>query len=366
MLLRKPAALSAAALFLCISALVMSTCGNGETDTGTGAGQRAGRAVTGERTDRRGNGGGAAQTPDATRADQAKQLTYGSPASSQNPVFSPDGAYIIYTRFRDGYNSGPSELVKMRVDGGGEQVIVPAGEFSNVNVPYGSWVGESICFSSDRGGGADEIWLAAGDGSGPTQVSFHDEDTETYYIEPVFNPRDPGWIIFEHVTGQDDAEAVHRLALLDVESGRVILLTDGSFDDRLPSWSPDGKRLLFQRNEYGRDEGWTVYVADIDTAAAQPLSHIRAVSGGDSDDTDCSWSHDGGYALASSNHGGLPVPNIFLFPVDMGSPPVRVTSSDENEDGAPSQSPDGRWLAFESHSGQDEQEPAEIFIIRVP
>ena len=46
--------------------------------------------------------------------------------------------------------------------------------------------------------------------------------------------------------------------------------------------------------------------------------------------------------------------------------PVRITYSDEREDGAPSVSPDGRWAAFESHRAEDEDSPTDLWIISVP
>ncbi len=319
-------------LFVCIIAITISACGKADIEI--------------------------------ERNDKAVKITNDSPRSSQNPIFSPDGNFIVFTRFLDGYNLGPSELVKIRIDGSNEQIIVSAANSNNVNVPFGSWVGNKICFASERAGGADEIWLVNDDGSNLTQITFHDEDTEIYYIEPVFNPQNTNQIIFEYVTGENDLGAIHQIALLEVDSGNISLLTDGTFDDRLPSWSEGRKKILFQRNEYGRDEGWMIYVADINVNATEPLANIQTISYGTSDDTDCSWSYDSNYVLCSSNYGNLPVPNIFMFPVNTTFPPVQKTFSLFYEDGAPSQSPNEEWIAFESHYGETEEEPSEIWIIK--
>ena len=45
---------------------------------------------------------------------------------------------------------------------------------------------------------------------------------------------------------------------------------------------------------------------------------------------------------------------------------MRITFSDEREDGAPSVSPDGQWVAFESHRTEDENSPSDIWIIQIP
>ena len=333
-MMKKIAICSASILFVCIIAITISACGKVNTEI--------------------------------ERNDNAVKITNSTPRSSQNPVFSPEGNFIVYTRFLDGYNLGSSELVKIRRDGSDEHIIVSAANSNNVNVPYGSWVGNKICFASDRGGRADEIWLVNDDGSNLTQITFHDEYEEITYIEPVFNPQNTNQIIFEYITGENDLKAIHQIALLEIDSGNISLLTDGAFDDRLPSWSEDGKKILFQRNEYGQDEGWMIYVADIDVNAPEPLGNIRTISHGTSDDTDCSWSYDNNYVLSSSNYGNLPAPNIFMFPVNTTFSPVQKTFSLFFEDGAPSQSPNGEWIVFESHYGETEEDPSEIWIIKSP
>ncbi len=295
------------------------------------------------------------------RNDTATKITNCNPQSCQNPVFSPDGQYILYTRFSKGYNKGPAELVKIKKDGTDEQIIVQADGSDNVCVPYGSWVGSKICFASDRAGGAEEIFIVNDDGTNIQQVTDHPED-EGYYIEPVFNPTNTDKIVFEY---EPDDNSNHRIALLELEKdNKITLLTDGiQWDDRLPSWSKDGAKILFQRIKSGKDEGWDIYIADILVDETPILQNVHAIFAGNSDDTDCSWAFDDKYVLSSSNYGDLSTPNIYAFPSDGDGEPSRVTSSETNEDGAPCISPDNTWIAFESHYGEDEADPSELWII---
>ncbi len=299
----------------------------------------------------------------AERNDNAVKITNFAPESSQNPCFSPNGKYLIFTRFPDGYNGETSEIVKIRTDGSNEQIIVPANNSNNVNVPYGSWVENKICFASDRAGLADEIWTVNDDGSNLQQITTHPETGGIYYIEPVFNPQNNNQIVFEYVTGENDNTAVHQIAYLDTKTGNVSLLTDGTFDDRLPSWSNNGKKILFQRNKYGQDEGWRVYIANIHTDSSISIDSLKMIFFGEGEYTDCSWSFNDEYIL-SSNPFGNKMPNIWLFPLNTAKSPIRKTNTTTNEDGAPSQSHDGSMIAFESHYGDDEEEPSEIWIIK--
>jgi len=296
------------------------------------------------------------------RNDNAIKITNSAPQSSQNPCFSPDGQYIVFTRFPDDYNGGSSEIVKIRVDGTDEQILVPTNHSNNVNVPFGSWVGNKICFASDRAGQADEIWTINDDGSNLQQITTHSETGGVYYIEPVFNPQNNNQIVFEYVTGEDDNTAIHQIAFLDVETGSVSLLTDGTYDDRLPSWSNDGNKILFQRNNYGQEDGWRVYVANISTAPTISIDSLRMIFFGKGEYTDCSWSYNDEYIL-SSNEFGNEMPNIWMFPLDNTKSPIRITNTETNEDGAPTQSHDGNIVAFESHLGNLEDKPSEIWIV---
>ncbi|MCK5831239.1 MAG: PD40 domain-containing protein [Methylococcales bacterium] len=300
------------------------------------------------------------------RNDQAVKVTTNSPRSSQNPCFSPDGQFIAFTRFLGGYNAGASEIVKMKIDGTNEQVIVSAANSGNVNVPYGCWVGDKIVFTSDRAGMADEIWIVGSDGSNLEQITTHSEANGVYYIEAGFNPQNANQIVFEYVTGENDNTAIHQIGFLDVITHQITLLTNasGAFDDRLPSWSHDGSKIFYQRNNFGQGIGWKVYVSDINIIGTNAsLSNTKLINHGDSEYTDCSWSFNDAHVICSIPFGGSVVPNIWMFPLDESLAPIQKTLNTFYEDGAPSQSHDGNNIAFESHYGDSEEEPSEIWVL---
>ncbi len=300
-----------------------------------------------------------------TRQDSALKITNSLPRSCQNPCFSPNGNYIIYTRFMNGYNIGPAEIVKIRIDGTQEQIIVANSGADNVIVPFGSWVMNKICFASDRGGAAEEIWLVNDDGTGLTQLTNH-SPVPDLYIEPVFNPQNTNKIVFEWMNGLDES-LPHKIALLELDKGNLVtMLTTATFDDRLPSWSNNGTKILWQRIPIGQNQGWQIITANINVDSSTILTNITNISNNAFDNTDCSWGNNDQYVLSSSNYGGLPTPNIFAFPSSGIGTPIRKTFSDVNQDGAASISPNGNTIAFESHSGTVETETPEIYIINNP
>ncbi len=326
------------------------------------------------------NGLGSDDLRGASRTDAASLLysatsPSGPKASAQNAAFSPNGDQIVFTVFRNGYNKGPAELWIINLDGTDAHRITPSEDQDSVNVPGAAWnaVRDEIVFASDREE-SDDIWTIRPDGSGLRRVTTHSEPP--YWIEPVWSP-DGAWIVFE-----SDTEAATELA----QRGTIYKVrSDGSdltqltkqagqdFDDRLPNWSPDGDHILFQRRIPSDGEGdtWDIYVVD-----AGGDDTINVSGAAEYFNTDNSWSTDGRWIASSSEYpvegDRLPIPNIigFFFPDEEapGEPnaPVRITSSDNREDGAPSVSPDGCWVAFESHQTEDEQSPSNLWLIATP
>lgn len=211
-------------------------------------------------------------------------------------------------------------------------------------------------------GQSNEIYTANDDGTGITKITDHPE-AEGYYIEPVFNPQNTDKIVFEY--GSSDTDP-HHIAIVETDKGnKVTLLTDDpGFDDRLPNWSLDGQKILFQRAAAG-DEDWQIYLAEIDFGGIDPvLNAVTKMPQPVNANTDNSWYCDNNYILSSTNYDSG-MPNIFALPV-AGGDPVRITHTNTNEDGAPSGSFSGKQFAFESHYGEDEKYPSEIWLIEIP
>ncbi|NOY91714.1 MAG: hypothetical protein GXP55_10985 [Deltaproteobacteria bacterium] len=306
------------------------------------------------------------------RDDGALRLTVPRAGeSNQNACFSPDGSFLIFTRFARGYNRGPAQIMRLDLAPDAEPVALTSGDFDHVNVPYGCFDRTSgrVVFAADRDG-ANDIWSVAPDADAPDLRRLTNHGELPVWIEPVVSPDGSALAleadIMDTTNEQDARAAIVRVDLASGEATRISN-TSGDQDDRLPSWSPDGTQILYQHRDPAQPnslEHWQAWVMQPDGSGAQNLS-AGAVVDQPGPDTDLSWMPDGRFILSSTNPGGVEHPSIYLLPV-AGGATIRVTNEPDREDGAASASPDGLRIAFESHRSPDESSPSDLWIIDTP
>ena len=275
------------------------------------------------------------------REDGAYRLEIDISGSLQNPAFSPDGKSIVFTRFHDGYNTGVSDLFIYNLETGELNPLVADGS-SNVNLPGCAWNGghNLITFSSDREP-HDEIYLISALGMAGDEIRLTERRDKQSY-EPTFSP-DGQWLVFEsHNIDVEDDGVITKYKRNG--SSEYIDLTAAGDDCKQPNWSPVGDKILYQKKENGR---WAIWTMDVNG------SNQRMITGFNENDTDAVFSSDGEWIFYSSENDAVRFSNIYKIPAD-GGLPIRITRYD-GYDGAPSISPDGTKLAFES----TDKDPAE-------
>ena len=137
-----------------------------------------------------------------------------------------------------------------------------------------------------------------------------------------------------------------EIYVMDVNGGDQQRLTENRHDDWTPSWSPDGKRIVFVSNRDGHvdvmrglptDE---IYVTDADGGNQQNLTNDP------NDDRNPSWSPDGKQIAFASDRVGKNNVEIYVMDADGGNP-QRLTNN-PLDDQFPSWSPDGKRIVFSS------------------
>jgi TolB protein len=163
---------------------------------------------------------------------------------------------------------------------------------------------------------------------------------------PEISP-DGGLITFMRWTV---ASNQYQIWVMDRDGGGERRVVSGSGWD--PTWSPDGKRILFASDRSGRNQLWAV---NLDGTALEQISDLPAIRGRSD------WSPLNQIVTYSGEPWNR---ELYLMAAD-GSDTRQLTPAGGNSQG-PSFSPDGEWVAFTAYFDKYEDiHGCEIYIIRV-
>ncbi len=150
------------------------------------------------------------------------------------PAWSPDGSKLAIV-LTYGANS---QIYTISSSGGDLKQITKSNSIDTEPTfsPDGAW----IYFSSDRGGKPQIYKVPAGGGSA-SRVTFEGG----YNVSPHFSPDGKNLAYIRNDGGK------FRVALQDLASGQVQLLSDGAQDES-PSFAPNGRVILYATKARGR------------------------------------------------------------------------------------------------------------------
>jgi TolB protein len=192
--------------------------------------------------------------------ENGRQETLGEfPGMVFAPRFSPDGGRVAFSAER----AGNSDLYVMDLSSRSTRRLTsdPSIDTSPSFSPDGS----RIVFTSDRGG-SPQIYVMGADGGGARRISFG----AGRYSTPVWSPTGD-LIAFTKQVGSS-----FHIGVMNADGSGERLLTT-SYLDEGPSWSPNGRVLMFFRENPGEEPRlWSV---DLSGRNARPAPY----SGGGSD-----------------------------------------------------------------------------------
>jgi len=236
----------------------------------------------------------------AIGSDEAIELTHPEAAYDYQPDVAPDGGSVVFSR----YNGDAIELWRLDLGSGREQELT-SGKAVNVE-PRLSPDGKRLAWVSTQGTGHFNLFIADVGADGLRNprplLGERQSNISRYYYSIYDHALNPSWspdgkrILYvtntEVAWGTGD---IWSVAVDNPSDRRKVLSEETSWSAR-PETSPDGKQVLFA-SYHGRQ--WRQYwVTTPEGAAPLPMTF------GEFDRWNARWSPDGNHIALISNKGG--------------------------------------------------------------
>ena len=191
-------------------------------------------------------------------------------ADVAEPMFSPDGEYLVYSVSTTNVEEDDSQtdLWRVRWDGTDRHALTQTADASEW-APAWSADGKWLAFLSDRGGDdADtQVWIMPAFGGEARKLTSFGEGVEDFIWSPdgarlvvvasdlkhpegEKEPKNTPPIVTGRYAFKADGSGYltarrSHLYLFDIASAKAAPLTSGDHDEGAPSWSPDGKLIAY-------------------------------------------------------------------------------------------------------------------------
>jgi Tol biopolymer transport system component len=244
-----------------------------------------------------------------------------SPAADLSPTWAPDGSRLAFRSDRDGND----EVYVMDADGRRQRNLTrnPASDYS----PAWSPDGRRIAFASARADPTgNDIWLMDADGAHP-RLLVQQRGIDEY---PVWSP-DGSRLAFNCSLGRVLPSQVgdFEVCVVKADGSGLRRITDAAGISAAGGWSPDGRRILFASSRNQDPDGVSscgdLYLMDADGSQVTRLTHGPA--------RDCrpSFTPDGRHILFFSDR-AHPGGDSDLYAMNPdGSAVTRLTRADSEE-----------------------------------
>jgi TolB protein len=164
-----------------------------------------------------------------------------------SPAWSSDGTHLAFSSSRGGF---PNIYVSDQNGNGSKQLT--NGKGPDVSPVWNPKTNAQIAFVSGRSG-LPQIYVMDADGSNVQRLT-----NEGYAVSPSWSPNGQflafAWIR-HYGPGAPGAQDIY---IMDVASKQWVQLTHESGRCDFPSWSPDGRHLVYQSNKFGSDQIWAM------------------------------------------------------------------------------------------------------------
>ncbi len=165
---------------------------------------------------------------------RSRQILGNFPGMTFAPVFSPDGNKVLMSYA----NNGATNIYEMNL--GSRSIKQLTHEKGSISTsPSYSPDGSKIVFNSDRGGN-QQLYVMDADGGNVERISFG----KGRYATPVWSPRG------DYIAFTKMANGAFYIGVMAPDGTGERILADGFLVEG-PTWSPNGRVLMFFRQDRG-------------------------------------------------------------------------------------------------------------------
>jgi len=310
-----------------------------------------------------------------TPEDQLKEI------SVSDPAIAPDGSAVAYTvsTYDIAADEQVSHIWLASWDGGAPRQLTSRKGESESGAKF-SPDGKVLGFTSSRADKDDEsrLWLLPMNGGEAKQVEGIEGSVDDFawspdgkYLALIVSDKTPELaktadgedipapIVVDRYKFKSDSGGYlgaerQRLFLYDLAAGTMKRMTDGNYDEYLPSWSPDSSKVAFvarRAPDQDRTQDSNIYLASVAAPGVAPVQ-LTTYEGADAPEDAGSypaWSPDG--KQIAYVRGGDPkliwyaASDIAVIAATGGTPVVITKGLDRNVY-SPSWTPDGKAVRF--------------------
>jgi TolB protein len=247
------------------------------------------------------------------------QLTH---VDQGEPFFSPDGTRVVF----ETVVAGVQQLFIMNADGSKPFQITH--DAVNHDSPAWSPDGNKIAFVSEQGG-EESIHIINPEGRDEERLT----DRQHRFIHPNWSADSKQLIFCSDDDLRPPKKNASEIYVLELETRQLKTVISGG-TNTYPSWSPDGKKIVFRKmlGEMNSE----VFVANSDGSDQRNLTSHPAFDGWPA------WSPDGSQIAFASNRRS----NYQIYVMNADGSNVRLLANTDGRATEPRWSPDGRKIYF--------------------
>src|SRR5712691_6481546 len=186
----------------------------------------------------------------------ARRTLVALPGLNITPEWSPSGEELAFATTRD----GNSEIYKVDKSGRRFERLTDHGAADLA--PTWSPTGRELAFTSDRGG-TPQIYLMSADGTNVRALTYPDRHG-SYNTSAAWSPK-RNWLAYVC----RDERRILKICLISPDGQQWRQLTTGSSNDESPSWSVDGRHVVFSSTRNGRRD---IYMINADGTGLERLT----------------------------------------------------------------------------------------------